>query len=353
MNNLKMKIAITILLIAVTARAEWEFLSDYTQPAKDIKNVLVDCPAGEIKFEPSTNDDIYVAVKKIVYLERESKAQKLAKDCKVDFKVSNSTFEVTVDFPRNRYRHRNFLAKLFLGDFDQELEVLIKVSVPKKIGLIVETSSADVFAFDLQNDIAIDGSSSDVSLENIKGDCDLSLSSGDLEAYVVDGNISLDGSSSDFQLSDVIGDLKIATSSGDGIVEEAKGNLELTTSSGDIRIYGLKGDLTCKTSSGDVICDDVDGSVRAKSSSGDIKLRRLKDDKGDFFVKTTSGDVYFEITPIFDGSLEVETISGVINARIDMEINEYSDSYLVGTIGEGPGEIHIITTSGDVKLENF
>lgn len=353
MKNLKVTIVVVILFMAVTAQAEWEFLSDYTQPAKDIKNMFIDCPAGEIKFESSIDNNIYVAVKKIVNLGREDKAQELAKDCEVDFKVTNSIFEVIVDFPRNRYRHRDFLARLFSGDFDQDLEVLIKVSVPQKIGLIVETSSADVIAFDLENDITVDGSSSDVSLENIKGDCDLSLSSGDLEAYIVDGNISLDGSSSDFQLEDVTGDLKITTSSGDGIIEEVMGNLKLTTSSGDIKIYGLKGDLTCKTSSGDVICDDVNGSVRAKSSSGDIKLRRLKNDKGDFFVKTTSGDVYLEITPGFDGTLEVETISGVINAHIDMAIKEYSDSYLAGNAGEGPGKIHVMTTSGDVKLENF
>lgn len=353
MRKFKIAAVIAILLLAVSARAEWEFIKDYTHPADDIRKVFINCPAGEIKFEPSSDENVSVAVRKVVYLKREDDAIKLADACEVDFKVANYTLEVIVDFPQSRHRHRSFFDRLFSGQYDRDLEVLIKVSVPRKIGLIVETSSADITAIDLQNDLTVDGSSSDVSLENVKGNCDLSLSSGDLEAYVVDGNISLDGSSSDFRLEDITGDLNITTSSGDGIIEEVMGNLKLTTSSGDIRIYGLKGDLTCKTSSGDIICDDVSGSVKARSSSGDIRLKRLNDDEGNFFIRTASGDAYIEITGGFDGSLEVETTSGSIIANIDMTISTYSDSYLAGTTGEGPGKIQVMTISGDVELESF
>jgi len=347
------KVFIITLFLIGAAFAQHEYYDEFSRAADTIDEVIIDSPTGKITFEPSSDENIMVRVKKTVFLKDEEDAKKYADACETAFDVTNKTLNVKLDFPRNRRNLKGMFNKLFSGNFDDELEVLIKVSIPPDIRLLVNTASADIFAADLNNDMDIDGSSSDVTLENVLGNYRIDVSSGDLEARNLAGDISLDGSSSDFDLIGVDGDIEISTSSGDGIIEDVEGNIKTRTSSGDIRICNLHGNLDCQSASGDLGLENISGSIEASSTSGTINLDRLTNNEGIFYIETTSGDVYIEVNPDFSGDFELETKSGDIHSQLSFSFEKYSDSYLTGSVGHGAGKINIETSSGDIILESY
>jgi hypothetical protein len=346
-------IAMCLLGLTVKAAAEYEFPADYKTPAGDIQKIVVDCPQGSIRFEQSLTNDVDIRVLRVIHLENQSKSEKVANEIKVDFRKDGQTLYATVDVPSRNGRARDIIDNIFSGDFSNDIEILIKVSTPANLMLNVVTASADVIGHDLKNNLTVKGSSTDIMLENVVGNCDLHVTSGDLSAHYIEGNISFLGSSSDIDIEELKGNLSVQTSSGDVAVRKVKGNVKAESTSGDLHAYDIEGDIDLDATSGDVYCQNIDGSAQVASISGDIKLSGLTNPVGIFRAASTSGDVFLEIARSFDGHLEIETSSGEINADIDMDYKTISDSYLEGKTGEGAGKIKIITTSGDVSLNEM
>jgi len=347
------KALIITLLLAGAALARHEYYDEFSRAAETIDEVVIDCPVGKITCEPAGDNNLTIHVKKIIFLSDESEAKEYADACKAKFEVNNKTLNMKIDFlPAKRYI-KGVFDKLYSGNLNDDLEILIKVSLPPGTRLLINTASADIFAADLKNDIIIDGSSADIIFENVNGNCEIDLSSGDLEARNFKGDISLDGSSSDVDLIGIEGDIEISTTSGDGVIEDVEGNIKMRTSSGDIKICNLLGNLDHKSTSGDLGAENISGSVEAGSSSGTINLDRLTNTEGIFHIETTSGDVYIEVGTGFGGDLELETISGDIHSQLGLTFNKYSESYLAGSIGQGAGKINIETSSGDIILGSY
>jgi DUF4097 and DUF4098 domain-containing protein YvlB len=346
-------IAICLLGLTVLEAAEYEFPADYKTPAGDIQKIVVDCPQGSIRFEQSLNTDIDIRVLRVIHLESPSKSEKVANEIKVNFRKDGQTLYAIVDVPSRNGRARDILGNIFSGDFSNDIEILIKVSTPANLMLSVATSSADVIGSDIRNDLTVKGSSTDINLENVTGNCDLRVTSGDLSGHYIEGNISFLGSSSDIDVEELKGNLEVETSSGDVAVRKVKGNVKAESTSGELQVDDIEGDIDLDATSGDVYCQNIEGSAQVSSISGDIKLSGLTNPTGIFRAASTSGDVYLEIARSFNGHLEIETSSGEINADIDMDYKTISDSYLEGKTGEGTGKIKIVTTSGDVSLNEM
>jgi hypothetical protein len=346
-------IMICILGLSVHAAAEYEFPAAYKTESGDIQKIVVDCPSGSIRFEQSMNNEIEIRVLRVIHQENEAKAEKIANDIKVDFRKDGQTLYATVDIPSHVSHARDIIDNIFSGDFSNQIDILIKVSTPAKLILNVATASADVIGNDIQNDLTIKGSSTDINLENVTGNCDIRVTSGDLSVHYVEGDISFLGSSSDIDIEELKGNLSVETSSGDIAVRKVKGNVKAESTSGDLHVYDIEGDISLDATSGDVYCQNIDGSAQVNSISGDIKLSGLTNPVGVFRAGSTSGDVYLEIIRNFDGQFEIESSSGDIHTNIDMDLRTKSDSYLEGKTGDGAGKIIIITTSGDVSLNEM
>ena len=344
-----------VLLLSVSAFAQYEYTDEHKQAADDINRVMIECSSGRIYCEQSNNNEARVLIKKMIYLDDEEDAKELAEACKVEFNVRRQALEVTVDMPRRSSLKRGFFKKLLHGDLSRELEILIKVMLPKGINLDVKCSSADVFANDLDNNnIQVNGSSSDVSLEEVVGDIYIDVSSGDLEAYHIKGNIELDGSSSDYEIEDISGNVRASTSSGDGVIDKVIGDVDIKTSSGEVRAYGVDGNFTVRTSSGDVVAESITGSANASTSSGTVQFRKLTNTDGMFSAYTNSGDVYIELADKFGGRVELETVSGDISAEFDqLNVRNRGRKFLTGTVGSGDGNVDIETSSGDITLGSY
>ncbi len=179
----------------------------------------------------------------------------------------------------------------------------------------------------------------ELSLHSVSGDVQLSGSD-----YTFSG-VSLGSTSGDLTVngngrtSEWVSDLlRLDTTSGNVNVTQMHGKnslgVEIDTTSGDVRLNGVD----CKTLwidsvSGDIELQTVlsDGKTTLSTVSGDIELEYV--DAGSFDIETTSGDV--EGILLSDKQFITDTTSGEVR---------------VPNSQPGAGICEIETTSGDIKL---
>ena len=89
------------------------------------------------------------------------------------------------------------------------------------------------------------------------------------------------------------------------------------------------------------------------TSSGSINLVHFAGEENNIFTDSNSGDIRIEVPFKFKGKIELESISGDINANVDLTTKSRSGKYLTGSLGEGTGMIKAETSSGDIHLESY
>ncbi len=355
MKTLSLAFAIAFLLIAGTAQADKEYSFDKkeTFDGSRIDMIRIDMPSGDIKLSRSQTSEIEVSFKNEIYAGSEKEAEKINDECVYKAEISNDEVLITVDLPRHRGSGKNILKRLITGDWNDDIDFYLRVSIPDGKTVDVISSSADMEVSQLKLDLDVRGSSSDIELRATEGNIKCDLSSGDVDVFDHAGNISIEGRSSDIRIDGLKGDVNLRTSSGDGRLSYITGSMMVYSSSGDWRINDVGGDLDLRTSSGDIYVKIVAGSVRAKASSGDIRLNILTVIDGDFDIESVSDDVTVEINPEFEGRLSLRTSSGDINSRVSADIETLSDSRLVASMGEGKGRLNVATSSGDIRITRY
>jgi hypothetical protein len=150
----------------------------------------------------------------------------------------------------------------------------------------------------------------------------------------------------------------VRTRSGDIVVEGVTGALDLESTSGDFRVVGtprmvsvegLSGDvdvagstetLRVRTVSGDVRVPRARGFVEASSVSGDVQvtgrgLRRAT-------LRSTSGKAVFAGSVPRDGSLHLESTSGIVELRVpagiaaDFDLSSLGGGQIESALGPRP-----------------
>jgi len=145
--------------------------------------------------------------------------------------------------------------------------------------------------------------SSDVSIEGVTGDQDISTVSGDittavwghhLDAGTVSGSIMVDGLERD-------GDVDIGTVSGEVTLRNGSGRVSAGAVSGEVRISGRAFEsVDLGAVSGDVVFDGslADGAdLEAEVVSGDINIYLRGDLNARFEIETFSGDIENDFGP--------------------------------------------------------
>ena len=153
--------------------------------------------------------------------------------------------------------------------------------------------------------------------------------------------------------------------------------LTANTVTGDVTARGIRGDTEARSVSGDVRLTDVEATlVEAASVSGSIELNRVN--ATEVGAETVSGDVDFsgEIRP--RGDYDLKTLSGDVvmmiprNAGAEISGNTFSGDFhssfpittrsssrytrrqrINGTIGDGSARIRVESFSGDVDLREL
>jgi len=200
------------------------------------------------------------------------------------------------------------------------------------------------------------------------------LAVGKMTATNVNGDLTLDVSSSDVTATGTRGSLTVDAGSGDVRVTDATGDLNLDTGSGNVVVSRVQGDqLIIDTGSGDVTLDHAEfRSLKIDTGSGNADATAVRAE--DLLIDTGSGDVTLELVA-GGGSIDVGTGSGQVNVTVPSDygaavildtgsgeidlggipvtVTRLAEDHVEGRIGDGRSRLHIETGSGDVRLRKI
>ena len=196
---------------------------------------------------------------------------------------------------------------------------------------------------------------------------------GPMDGSGVEGKLLFDGSSSDMTLANLKGEITADTGSGDVKADTLSGTYTCDTGSGNCILKGFTGDkVVCNVGSGDIQIHS--GSARVmemNTGSGDVEVTDF--DVEDFKADTGSGDVLVAVSGDRMASFKADTGSGDVTLRMDADatfeahcdlssgdaVSHYRDAEpimkdkeIVGfRRGSGRTRITVGTGSGDFTLE--
>jgi hypothetical protein len=163
-----------------------------------------------------------------------------------------------------------------------------------------------------------------------------------------DAELRLEGVSTDVQANGLRGDQRYTTVSGDLYLTDLGGSVRVNTVSGDVTVRASEPvEIRAEAVSGDlsVIAARLDG-LSASSVSGDLEIEGALG-KGEFRVDTVSGDLTVGL--LGGASFEVRGLSTDIRSDLDHRIEGQRDRRRVLVGGGGP-TFSFSTMSGDLDV---
>lgn len=192
----------------------------------------------------------------------------------------------------------------------------------------------------------------EIVAENLDGEVRLDTSAGAVIASAMSGSLVVDTGSGSVEVHGMDGELSVDTGSGSVIVDDVVGRmLMVDTGSGGVEGTNLSADnVNIDTGSGRITLDEVrSAELTLDTGSGSISVDLLTD-VDMLEIDTGSGSVTVTVPEGLGAEVEIETGSGGIDLDFPVQIRRASRDHVVGTIGDGRGEIHIDTGSGSVRL---
>jgi hypothetical protein len=270
----------------------------------------------------------------------------------------------------------------------------VKVKVPNKFDLALETMGGELSVENVDGDLEGTTMGGSLNLKNLKGEVDFSTMGGSIELVdsEVDGEVSTMGGS--VLIENVVGDVDASTmggsitqknvkssksspgkevkikSMGGAInVDEAMTGANVKTMGGSINVNKAAEYVKAETMGGDIVIKEFAGWVEAKTMGGDVEVE-VKGTEGSRDVKLTSMggdiklfvpadlamDIEIEIVYDEDDADKVDVISDfdlsekVVDAERDWD-NDTKKLIATGVRGNGSNRIRIETISGKVYLQ--
>ena len=226
-----------------------------------------------------------------------------------------------------------------LGEGVEKLEISgsaaeldIEVKLPKRSRSEVEDSvlrlrvpaGARLELEGVSSDIVVQGLRGRLSASSVSGDVTLNVDSAEVEAQTVSGELSLNA-------------------------PKAK-KAELSSVSGDVQVAGVRERLQVETVSGDVrVARATLNALDLKSVSGDFNAALGLGAAPQVNVETMSGYIVLELAATPDAELGMRTFSGELQSEFGPAIPEDKRRYET-RLGSGKGRIELNSFSGDITL---
>jgi hypothetical protein len=224
------------------------------------------------------------------------------------------------------------------GDRDH---LVVRVQYPTHIGAWHDRTGPT----DLQLQVPLQA---DLEIESVSADIDVDgVAPGEFSVDTVSGNVVVAAAPKSADINSVSGDLQVTLNSSDVKVESV---------SGDVRLQGrLDGEVHGETVSGALSIDSRSQRLHKLSVatvSGDTDLRVALADGGQVKAETVSGDIHVSLPKNVSAQVTGESFSGDLRApgaKIDKEEFGPGSSFKQ-RYGNGAGEVHLETFSGDAEL---
>ena len=166
-------------------------------------------------------------------------------------------------------------------------------------------------------------------------------------------SISIAGMETVIEISSLEGNIEIKNSSGSFHAEYIFGAVTVSQPIGNIFLDWIEGDIRIKSNSSNIRIKQVKGAIDLATYSGEVRIETELDTPKDYYIETTSGQIIFSVPSLATGQLNIETETGKIATEVPVVVKSVSRKKLVGKFGESGPTIHIVSTTGDVDINQF
>jgi DUF4097 and DUF4098 domain-containing protein YvlB len=342
----------------------------------------VDTSSGSITIRGTDTSECHVVATITARAPSEEEAEALVEQVVIRQEQNARTLKIRADKPKL--------------ENNRSISISYAITAPRQINVNAHSSYGSLHVSDLEGTVNAKTSSGSIEAENIQGATRLDTSYGSIACrHIVGESITLHSSSGSVTASDIEGTAHMASSYGAVTCEQfSGGDLLLKSNSGRVAVvdatfgiceahssYGsvtgrqLTGDtVLLHSNSGSVEATEVTapkgldlsssyGRVRATqivtndlkvhSGSGDIDAvcaeacePELKAD-----IETSYGSVDFAAPPGFAGRVRLVTHYGSVRSDLPITISgEITKKKIDGVVGDGRGDLRLVTSSGSVQL---
>jgi len=300
-----------ILLLSVTASADYEETKILNLSADGIKELQIDCGAGYLEIM-GVEGLTAIEVEAEIYIEgmKRSKAEDFIEDnMNLSLRERGKSARLISTF-----EHTGFSFGLFSAFKSYGINLTVRLPIDMIID--IDDGSGDIFIEDIGNDIDINDGSGNMEIKKIIGRLDISDGSGDIRLIDIEGNTRLEDGSGDIIFDNIRGNIILDDGSGDIEIEQVTGSIELDDGSGAIYAIKIKGDFFIDDGSGDIDLKDISGDVEIDDSSGNMELFKIggtvivDDGSGNIRIDKVKGDV--EIIDDNSGRCRITNVEGRI-----------------------------------------
>jgi lia operon protein LiaG len=147
--------------------------------------------------------------------------------------------------------------------------------------------------------------------------------------------------------------LSITTSTGDIDLEEhTADHIEIITSTGEVSASQIVAEMKIESSTGDVTLQDVEGAIALRTSTGSVEFYMAEINKN-IKIETSTGDVNIFVDKAPSGlQLDFSASTGDTTADLPNLLFEVKNDHdLRGKVGTGGPLVQVITSTGDVHIE--
>lgn len=234
--------------------------------------------------------------------------------------------------------------------FRGNTESSIKVIVPRRYHLRLDTSGGNIKVSGIQGDASGKTSGGNIRVDQVRGPVRMVTSGGDIDIADIAGNVEVRTSGGSISARVIRGDLKVNTSGGSIRLDDIVGATIAGTSGGGVTATRIVGATDLQSSGGGVKAAAIDGSIKINSSGGDIQAELIGANRG-IAVATTGGGIVIRVPPTTSGTLDAQTSGGSVRSDLPVTTTEASDRRLIGTINGGGPEIRARTSGGGIRLQ--
>ena len=190
------------------------------------------------------------------------------------------------------------------------------ISVPRSMALNLHGVSTDVYLEDVRGEVTV---------ETIEGEIGVRGGNGRINVHTVEGEI---------------------------VIRDARGTIRASTAEDDITITNAVGEIFAETFEGDVILDDIDSeSVQGSTLDGDIHYNGTVHDGGRYRLTTHDGDIRMVVPSNVNVTVVVASVDGDFETDFPIEVKDYHGGHRLSfVLGSGRAQAELETFDGSIQL---
>jgi len=318
-------------------------------PARQLAQLTVENPAGNIELQGEAREDLELTVQYRVWGGSADAVRAAIGKLRIDVLEQDGRLRLR---PMHAERGIDGPRPSFLDG--ARLSIDMHLRLPAKLRTAATVTRDRLVALDLQGDLVLAATSGDVEVRKLGGSLEAGVTSGILRISDVKGDVALTTTSGDLDLRRVQGRAVLQSVTGSMRVEQVMGDLEIESTSGELLVTAVGGNLELISGSGDVAIRKPGGDLRVNCASGDLSVLDLGAPAGgrprDVFLASSSGDVEVLLLPGTGFQLDVATDLGAMQLRLPLQVEDVTRRHVSGRFGDGKGHLRVVTATGDIRI---